>query len=633
MAWIWALIKPLRTLLLALFFSILLGFGLVGCSRDRIVDVSQVNQGKQEKAAVSRRLSEVAPPQAIQELGQILSTYQPQVKILSPRSNQTLQDSQVAVQLQVKDLPIFKNEAYGLGPHLHLILDNQPYQAVYDTSDPVVFSDLEPGTHTLRVFASRPWHESFKNEGAYDQVTFNILTETPDNNPAPDAPLLTYSRPKGSYGAEPIMLDFYLRNAPLHLVAREDAKDDILDWRIRCTINGESFVFDQWQPVYLKGFQPGQNWVKLEFINEIGQSITNAFNTTVRLIDYQPGGNDTLSQIIRGELAIADIQGIVDPNYTPPTAEPSPSPSPTPPAPEAAPPAEAPNPPEPEATQPPASKATEPKVTKPSESEPSESEPSEVEPLAPAGTPKPSETSKPSEKSAAPESETASPTSLQDKEAETAPELELIEKPVPDTVSQPKPETPAQPAQPAEPAPSSIKPETLDSETLDSEETSPPSTTESKSSDAQADSAEESPAPAVNKAEPTPDAAPVPSSQPEAAPEAPAEAGTAPSNNTAESNTTQSEGRFGRIFKRFQRPAPAPTQDLPQTLPEIVEDQDIESVQTDVSADTTEFKPNRDSDAQVQPADQSLGKPQSSQSAMDRLEQEVESELLEETES
>jgi len=33
------------------------------------------------------------------------------------------------------------------------------------------------------------------------------FTKTPDNNPDAE-PLLTYSRPKGSYGAEPILLDF-----------------------------------------------------------------------------------------------------------------------------------------------------------------------------------------------------------------------------------------------------------------------------------------------------------------------------------------------------------------------------------------------------------------------------------------
>jgi hypothetical protein len=265
---------------------------------------------------ISKQFSEVSPPVVIQELRQTLEVYQPQVTIITPKSNEVLQDNKVTASFQVKDLPIFKDPELQLGPHLHVILDNQPYIPVYDLNQPLVLPDLSPGTHTLRVFASRPWHESFKNEGAYAQATFHIFTKTDDNNPDPNLPLLTYSRPQSSYGAEPILLDFYLTNAPLHLVAQENTKDEFSDWRIRCTINGESFIFDRWQAVYLKGFKPGQNWVKLEFLDNQGNPLKNAFNTTARLITYQPKGKDTLSRIVRGELTAEQVRSIVDANYT-----------------------------------------------------------------------------------------------------------------------------------------------------------------------------------------------------------------------------------------------------------------------------------------------------------------------------
>ena len=147
---------------------------------------------------------------------------------------------------------------------------------------------------------------------------------------------MTYSNPQDSYGAEPILLDFYLTNAPLHLVAQEKPNDDIADWRIRCTINGNSFVLDRWQPLYLKGFKPGKNWVQLEFLDEQGNPVKNVFNNTVRLISYQPKGKDSLSKLMRGELSAAEARGIVDPNYTAVKildATPTPSPSPSPAAP------------------------------------------------------------------------------------------------------------------------------------------------------------------------------------------------------------------------------------------------------------------------------------------------------------
>ncbi|MGB3422277.1 MAG: hypothetical protein WBA52_17940 [Dolichospermum sp.] len=265
---------------------------------------------------ISGTFSETAPPDVIQALRPSLEGYQPQVSILSPQIDEVLQENTVNVRLQVKDLPIFKDPQWQLGPHLHLILDNEPYIAVYDLNQSVVLPNLSPGTHTLRVFASRPWHESFKNEGAYAQTTFYILTRTEENNPDAKLPLLTYSRPNGNYGAEPIMLDFYLTNAPLHSVAETNPDDMMSNWRIRSTVNGESFILDRWQPIYLKGFKPGKTWVKLEFLDNQGQPVKNAFNTTVRLINYQPNGQDTLSKIVRGELTADEVRGIVDQNYT-----------------------------------------------------------------------------------------------------------------------------------------------------------------------------------------------------------------------------------------------------------------------------------------------------------------------------
>jgi len=327
--------KITKALIASLITGVLV-LSLISCgdradSQSAFRAATPAGAGSVSSSQLAGSISEVSPPEVIQELRPALEIYQPQVAILSPQPNEVLQDDTLTVQLQVQDLPIFKNQELDMGPHLHVILDNQPYIAVYDLNKPLVFPDISPGTHSLRVFASRPWHESFKNEGAYAQTTFHIFTKTQDNNPDATQPLLTYSRPKGSYGAEPVLLDFYLTNAPLHLVAQEDSKDDIADWRIRCTINGNSFVLDRWQPIYLKGFKPGKNWVQLEFLDEQGNSVKNVFNNTVRLIAYEPKGKDPLSKLVRGELTAAEARGIVDPNYTT-SATPKPTPSGTPPA-------------------------------------------------------------------------------------------------------------------------------------------------------------------------------------------------------------------------------------------------------------------------------------------------------------
>ena len=269
-----------------------------------------------------KQLKEVAPPDTIQQLHQILEVKQPQVTILSPQPEQVLTDTQVAVKLQVTDLPIFQDEDLKLGSHLEVILDNQDAQSIYNLEKPLVFSNLAAGSHALRVFASYPWHENFKNEGAYAQVTFHVFTKTINNKLDAKLPLLTYSSPAGNYGAEPILLDFYLTNAPLHLIAQEDKEDEVADWRIRVTINGETFVVDQWQPIYLKGWKQGNNWVQLEFIDEQGNVVENVYNNTAKIFTYKPGGQNSLSKLMRGNLSVAAAKGIINPTYKAPIPTP-----------------------------------------------------------------------------------------------------------------------------------------------------------------------------------------------------------------------------------------------------------------------------------------------------------------------
>lgn len=316
------LVKSLMALLLVL--------SLASCGGDRTQTAQSPEKLNSALSAQAEKIAEVSPPIVIQELRQAIESYQPQVSILSPQADEVFEDNTVTVQFQVQDLPIFKNPDLGLGPHLHVFLDNHSYQAVYDVNEPLVLKDLDPGTHTLRAFASRPWHESFKNEGAYAQTTFHIFTKTDDNNPKANLPLLTYSRPQGSYGAEPIMLDFYLTNAPLQAIAPENPEDNLADWNIRCTINGESFIIKQWQPIYLTGFKPGKNWVELELLDKQGNPIENVFNNTARLITYEPNGQDALSKIVRGDITSQEARGIVDRNYIAKPVEPSVTPTPEP---------------------------------------------------------------------------------------------------------------------------------------------------------------------------------------------------------------------------------------------------------------------------------------------------------------
>ncbi|WP_152532183.1 hypothetical protein [Leptolyngbya sp. Heron Island J] len=289
-----------------------------GCSQPQTIEPS--NARETSPLSTSRpSIKQVDTPSLIRELTPWLDTYEPQVKIRQPQAEQIFDDTAVTVVFQVQDLPIYKDETWNMGPHIELMIDNQPYGSVYNLEEPIIIENLTPGTHTIRAFATRPWHESFKNTGAYAQVTFHVLAKTDENSPVGGQPLLTYGAPVGRYGAEPVLLDFYLTDAPLHQVAQDNPT--ISDWQVRYTINGDSFTLKDWDAVYIKGLKPGKNWVQLTLVDDDGQPIQGVFNNTVRLIEYDPALDDGLAKITRGDLTLAEVGSIVDPTYEPPVLE------------------------------------------------------------------------------------------------------------------------------------------------------------------------------------------------------------------------------------------------------------------------------------------------------------------------
>ena len=244
----------------------------------------------------------------------------PTVKIVSPAKDAVITGSKVEVKLDLSgDLKGYmphKDPATGMGNHIHVILDNQPYEAYYELGQPFELRNVVAGKHTLRVFPSRPWHESYKNDGAFQMVTFTVKgggdaskpTTTnsgqtvANNNSSPattapregkdypsstagevDAtkPLLTYSRPKGEYkdaDADPIMIDFWLTGAKL--------KGDGGEYRVRYIVDDDEPRFiDKWEPIWLSGWINGKHTVRLELLDKDGKPVENGgYNTTSREI-------------------------------------------------------------------------------------------------------------------------------------------------------------------------------------------------------------------------------------------------------------------------------------------------------------------------------------------------------------
>ena len=201
----------------------------------------------------------------------------------------------------------------GTGNHVHVILDNQPYAAHYMWDEGFELRNVTDGEHTLRMFPSRPWHQSYKNEKAFRIAKFTVkngkadetkptvddkgktladaktaegaeMAESKAGTVDPAKPLLTYSRPKGTYkgdGADKIMIDFWLSNAKL--------TGDGGEYMVHYSINdGPTKMIMKWEPVWISGWKKGKNTVKLWLVDKAGKPVENGgYNTTTRGITVE----------------------------------------------------------------------------------------------------------------------------------------------------------------------------------------------------------------------------------------------------------------------------------------------------------------------------------------------------------
>jgi hypothetical protein len=297
------------------FFVFLLAAAHAAACGDNSISTENVNSAAQPKPVYKV----VARPQDVKD--QMAKRGEqdqaaPTLKIVEPATDAVLTNSTVKVKLEISGdlkgyMPHMDMETK-TGNHIHVILDNQPYEAYYSLDKPFELRNVLDGEHTLRVFPSRPWHESYKNEGAFQMIKFTVkggkadptkptttnagqtvanankaapATEGKDVLPSTAGPvdmtraLLTYSRPKGEYSlaaSDKIMVDFWLSNAKL--------VGDGGDYRVRIKIDTADPIYvEKWEPIWISGWVPGKSMFALELVGRDDNIIDNAgYNRTTR---------------------------------------------------------------------------------------------------------------------------------------------------------------------------------------------------------------------------------------------------------------------------------------------------------------------------------------------------------------
>ncbi|MCT0206175.1 hypothetical protein [Synechococcus sp. CS-1332] len=260
---------------------------------------------------------EVAPPLAVQQLQEALDGRRPQLGILSPADGALLPAGPWTLRLQVEDWPLVDAGPLGLGPHVVVQLDGDPPLPLTGTT--TTMRPLEPGSHRLTVYAARPWGEAVKGPGAQRQIRLHRVAANPLSQPAPGSPQLIAVSPRGTAASTPLLLDWLLLEAPLQNLRSGDAS-----WRLRVSLNGDSFLVDQQTPLWLEGWRMGSNAIQLDLLDGLGEPLNPPFNSLVSEVTLQPGAEAPRWQ--GGRLEPTELAILL--GEAPPPSAPEPDPEP-----------------------------------------------------------------------------------------------------------------------------------------------------------------------------------------------------------------------------------------------------------------------------------------------------------------
>jgi hypothetical protein len=261
-----------------------------GCSRLGGAQANASRAGSLAAGGPVGRLQEVSPPAAVQQLRQALDQRRPQLAITAPQDGSLIPGGSWTLQIRGCDWPLADAGALGLGAHLAVQVDaGAPRRLTGASSDGESFTldvpmePLAPGSHRITVTTVRPWGEVVKSPGAAAQIRLHRLAVNPLGLPAPGSPQLIVASPAELSAAEPLLLDWLLLDAPLQGLREGDGR-----WRLRVTINGDSFLVDQNAPLWLRGWRHGSNSLLMELVDERGEPLNPPFNTLVREVVVDP---------------------------------------------------------------------------------------------------------------------------------------------------------------------------------------------------------------------------------------------------------------------------------------------------------------------------------------------------------
>lgn len=166
------------------------------------------------------------------------------------------------------------------GQHIHFILDNKPYTALYEPKHAIT---LAKGTeHYVLAFLSRSYHLSLKHAGASLLYHFKVNEQGKiEQLENPRTPMVFYSRPKGDYVGKDtanVLFDFYVWNTTLDH-----------QHKVMADVNGQKMDIESWKPYFLKGLPLGKNTIRLTLVDNNGNRVTGDNTEVTREFNLAAG--------------------------------------------------------------------------------------------------------------------------------------------------------------------------------------------------------------------------------------------------------------------------------------------------------------------------------------------------------
>lgn len=164
------------------------------------------------------------------------------------------------------------------GQHIHFIIDNQPYAALYEPKHTVTLP-LNSDEHYVMSFLSRSYHESVKTKGAAVVYHFKLDANGKVEKLAePTTPMVFYSRPKGDYlgkDTENLLFDFYVWNTNL-------GNDYKVNARINSGEQEKTIEVTNWKSQFLHGLAMGKSSITLTLVDKDGKAVEGPMTTVTR---------------------------------------------------------------------------------------------------------------------------------------------------------------------------------------------------------------------------------------------------------------------------------------------------------------------------------------------------------------